>query len=288
MRAFLVLALTAAFMSNGFGQENKTLIADGTADVPKKYALQPAVENLPAAETEAVKKAALEKDVEFDSERKAMSSEESLFRKDFELLDAAEGFFIYREAEFRAYLYTAYSRKMRRNYHGIVVLKILENHTKFVVAAHYVYEFRGDRYLRPLPDINGNVLSELAIFSEPPAKKGFRKYVRIVEFSPASGLEKIDFRKIYTLIPQKQRMPRSADKSKPAKIVYTPPEAEAIKLYVVKDLGKPLKFYEEGWRINDGVWQITKELQLRPAELEDKTVYVELFKPVFPRGPGEK
>lgn len=275
-------------MSIGFGQENKTLIADGTADVPKKYALQPSVEKLPAAEIEAVKKAALEKDVEFDSERKAMSAEESLFRKDFELLDAAEGFFIYREAEFRAYLYTAYSRKMRRNYHGIVVLKILENHTKFVVAAHYVYEFRGDRYLRQLSDINGNVLSELAIFSEPPAKKGFRKYVRIIEFSPTSGLEKIDFREIYSSIPQKQRTPWSADKSKPAKRVYTPPEVEAIKLYVVKDLGKPVKFYEESWsKIND-VWSVREQMQLRPAELEDKTVYVELFKPVFPRSPGEK
>ncbi len=287
MKALLVLILFAAVLGTAFGQD-KTLIADGTADVPVKRDLQPAIEKLSEAEREAVKKEALAKEVELASERKAMSSEESLFKKDFELLDAAEGFFIYREIRFRAYLYTAYSQKMRRNYQGIIVLRALENRTRFETAAHYVYEFRGDKYLRQLPDINGNVLSELAIFSEPPTKKNFRKYVRIIEFSP-NGLEKIGAREIYTAIPQAQRMANNADKSKPAKRVYIPDEIRAIRLYAAKEFGKPLEFYEERWSRNNDFWGVIDKLQLRPASLEeDEIVYVELRKPVFPKGPGAK
>jgi len=285
MKTFLVLALITAFMTNLYAQEeDKTLIADGTADAPVKRDLQPMVEKLSAAETQAVRAAALAAEVEFDSDRKAMSSEESVFVKDFELLDAAEGFFIYREIRFRAYLYTAYSRKMQRNYQGILVLRALENRTRFETAAHYVYEYRGDRYLRGLPDINGNVLGELAVFSAPPMKKEFRKFVRIIEFSPG-GLEKLGAREIYRKIPQPQRMPVKEG----AKRVYTPPRIEAIKLYAAKNFGKPLEFYEERWTQQNDFWGIMDKLQLRPATLdEDKTVYVELYKPVFPKGPGEK
>lgn len=274
-------------MSNGFGQD-KTLIADGTIDVPVKHDLQPAVEKLSAAETEAVRRAALAAEVEFESDRKAMSSEESVFKKDFELMDAAEGFFIYREIRFRAYLYTAYSRKMRRNYQGILVLRALENRTRFETAAHYVYEYRGDRHLRQLPDINGNVLSELAVFSAPPTKKAERRIVRIIEFSPG-GLAKLGAWEIYSAIPQKQRAAWSADKSKPATRVYIPPQIEAVKLYAAGEFGKPLEFYEERWTKRKDFWGIMDKLQLRPASLdEDKTAYVELYKPVFPKGPGEK
>lgn len=97
MKIFLILGLMAGFMNNGFGQDFKTLAADGTASVPKKYALEPVIEKLPANEIEAVRKAALEKDVEFPPDYRAMSAEESDLRREFELLDATEGFFIYRE-----------------------------------------------------------------------------------------------------------------------------------------------------------------------------------------------
>src|SRR5215213_11554153 len=288
MKIFLALALTTAFLNSAAFGQIKALIADGTFEMPVKYALQPTIEKLSARETEAIKKEALAKQVEFDSDRKAMSSEESVFRKDFELLDVAEGFFIYREIRFRAYLYTAYSQKMRRNYQGIIVLRALENRTRFETAAHYVYEFRGDKYLRRLPDINGNVLDELAVFSAPPMVKGSRRFVRIIEFSPG-GLEKIGAREIYTVIPQKQPTPRSSDKSKPAKRVYIPAEVNAIKLFAGKEPGKPLEFYEERWRKNNDFWGIMDKLQLRPAALdEDTTGYVELVKPIFPKGPGEK
>jgi hypothetical protein len=289
MKIFLALALTTVLLNSAaFGQDDKALIADGTAEMPVKYALQPTVEKLSAREAEAVKNVALATQIAFDSDRKAMSSEETVFRKDFELLDAAEGFFIYREIRFRAYLYKAYSQKMRRNYQGIVVLRALENRTKFETAAHYVYEFRGDRYLRQLPDINGNLLSELAVFSAPPMVKGSRKFVSIIEFSPG-GLEKIGAREIYAAVPQKQLTPQSSNKSKPAKRVYIPAEVTAIKLYAAKEPGKPIEFYEERWRKNNDFWGIMDKLQLRPAALdEDKTGYVELVKPIFPKGPGEK
>jgi hypothetical protein len=288
MRNLLILGLILMCMNVNFGQDLKTLIADGMVEMPKKYDLQPTIETLKKEEIEAVKKAALEKEVEFNSDHQAMSSEESNSKQDFELLDVAEGFFIYREIEFRAYLYTAYSQKIKRNYQGILVLRISNNHTKFKVEAHYVYEYRGDKYLRQLSDINGNVLSELAIFSQPPTKKDARKFVRIIEFSP-NGIEKIGAKEIYSSIPQKQRMPYSSDKSKPAKRVYTPPIVKAIKLYAVKNLGKPPEFYEERWTRNNDFWGIMDKLQLRPSELEaDNTNYFELTKPIFPKGPGEK
>ena len=284
MKIFLILGLMTVFMNTIFGQDFKTLVADGTASIPKKYDLEPSVEKLPANEIEAVKRAALAKEPEFPADYKAMSAEESNFKKDFELLDAAEGFFIYREIRFRAYLYTAYSRKMRRNYQGIVVLRILENRTRFDAAAHYVYAYRGDRYLRRLPDINGNGLNELAIFSEPPTKKDFRRFVRIIEFS-SSGLLQIGAREIYSLTPQKQRLPSN----KTAKRVYTPPLVEAIKLYALKEFGKPLQFFEERSSRKNETWSVTEKLQPIAAGLEeDKTRYFELVKPVFPKGPGEK
>ena len=284
MKIFLILGLTAAFMNSVFGQDLKTLVADGTASVPKKYDLEPRIEKLPANEIEAVKKAALEKEADFPVTYKAMSAEESNFKKDFELLDAAEGFFIYREIRFRAYLYTAYSRKMGRNYQGILVLRILENRTRFDAAAHYVYPYRGDRYLRRLPDINGNVLDELAIFSEPPTRKNFQRFVRIIEFSPG-GLLKIGAREIYSSTPQKQRLP--SDRA--AKRVYTPPVVEAIKLYALKEFGKPIEFFEERSSRKNDTWIVTEKLQPVAAGLdEDQTRYFELFKPAFPKGPGEK
>ncbi len=271
-----------------FAQDNKILLADGTADEPKKYDLQPKVSELSATELDTVKSVALEKEIEFQTDRKQMSAKESNFRKDFELLDVAEGYFIYREIQFRAYLYTAFSQKIKRNYQGILVFRITDNHTKFTPTAHYVYEYRGDKYLRSDWNLNGNSLSNLIVFSQPPTKKGLRKTVRIIEFSP-NGIEKIGSCEIYSSIPQKQRTPYSSDKSKPVKRVYTPPIVNAIKLYAVKNLGKPSEFYEERWTRNGDFWGIMDKLQSRPSELEaDNVNYIEIIKPVFPKRLGKK
>ncbi|HQU82480.1 MAG TPA: hypothetical protein PKY59_05120, partial [Pyrinomonadaceae bacterium] len=254
-------------------------IADGTLLVPKKFQLQPTADKLPEKELNEIKKIALEKEVELKTNPQ-MSSEESNFKQDFELLDVAEGFFIYREIEFRAYLYTAYSQKMKRNYQGILVCGISNNGTKFTPKAHYVYEYRGDKYLRMLSDINGNVLSELAIFSEPPTKKHFRKYVRIIEFSP-NGLNKFGMKEIYSSIPQKQRLPYVSDGERP-KMIYTPPIVSASKLYYSFKLGKAVEFYEEVWQLKTEQWEISEKL--RPSKFEnDLTDYVELQKPIFPK-----
>ncbi len=270
-----------------FAQNNKILLADGTADEPKRYDLI-TVETLKQEEVEAVKKAALEKEVEFVNTPKAMSDEESVFQTDFELLDVAEGYFIYREIQFRAYLYTAYSQKIKRNYQGILVLRITNNNTKFTPTAHYVYEYRGDKYLRSDWNLNGNNLCNLLIFSQPPTKKDVRKLVRIIEFSP-NGIKKIGSKEIYSSIPQKQRSPYSSDKSKPAKRVYTPPIVKAVKFFAVKNLGKPAEFYEERWTRNGDFWGIIDKLQSRPSELDSDNVnYIEIIKPVFPKGIGKK
>jgi len=268
-------------------QNNKILLADGTAEIPKKYDLI-TVETLKKEEVQAVKKAALEKEVEFQTDHKAMSSEESNFRGDFELLDVAEGFFIYREIQFRAYLYTAYSQKMKRNYQGILVFRISNNGTNFTPTAHYAYEYQGDKYLQSHWDLSGKGLSNLLIFNEPPTKKDTRKIVRIIELSP-NGIEKIGSKEIYSSIPNKQKSPYSLDKNKPAKRVYIPPSVKAIKLFVVKNLGKPPEFYEERWTRNGDFWGIMDKLQSRPSELEaDNVNYIEIVKPIFPKSVGEK
>jgi hypothetical protein len=162
-----------------------------------------------------------------------------------------------------------------------MVLRALENRPRFETAAHYVYGYRGDRYLRALPDINGNVLSELAVFSEPPTKKEFKRFVRVIEFSPG-GLEKFGTRELYRKGPQPTT---STPEKKDAKRVYVPARIEAIRLYADKEFGKPLEFYEERRLNQKAFWGMMDKLQRRPATLdEDQTVYVELYKPVFPKG----
>lgn len=285
MKNLLILGVILLFMNINFGQDLKTLIADGTAEIPPKYDLEPRVSELATAEIEAVKTEALRTEISFETLPQT-SSEESNFRKDFELLDVAEGFFIYREIEFRAYLYTAYSQKMKRNYQGILVLDISNNGTKFTPKAHYVYAYRGDKYLRQLSDINGNVLSELAIFSEPPTKKYFKKDVRIIEFS-AEGVKKLGIVEIYSKHNNKQKTPKSLDKNKSAKQVYIPSTISAVKLFADKKLtGNPIFNVEEfSWK-ND-VWKL--EMQFSLASLQpNKTEYIEIVKPIFPKGIGEK
>jgi hypothetical protein len=277
MKFLILTIIILTFMNINFGQDLKTLIADGTVQIPKKYDLQPTIETLKKEEIEAVKKVALEKEVEF-SALPQMSSEESLFKKDFELLDVAEGFFISREIEFRAYLYTAYSQKMKRNYQGILVLSASNSGTKFTPKAHYVYEYRGDKFIRTLSDINGNVLSEMAIFSQPPTKRFTQKLVRIIEFSP-NGIEKLGSMEIYSSIPQTQTTKKN----------YTPPKVKAVKLFAVKNIGKPTEFYEERWTRKNDFWGLRDKLQLRQTQLaEDNVNYIEQIKPIFPTGIGDK
>ena len=54
MKIFILTGLILAIMNINFGQDLKTLIADGTKDIPKKYDLEPTIEKLPANEIEAV------------------------------------------------------------------------------------------------------------------------------------------------------------------------------------------------------------------------------------------
>lgn len=275
MRYLSTLLVVLVLMNTNFGQNMNTLIADGTVEVPKKYDLQPTVEGLKKEEVEAVKKAALAMETEFPAEAD----------QSFELLDVAEGFFISREIECRAYLYSAHNSKTKRRYQGILVLDISNNGTKYTPKAHYAYDYRGDRYIRRLSDINGNFLSEIAVFSASANAKSVRKTVRIIEFSQR-GVEKIRSAEIYSSIPQKQRSPNSLDKDAPAKKVYSLAIVRAVKVYVAKGLVKPPEFYEERWKQNGDNWSITDKLQLRPSVLEiDNVNYIEILKPDFPKGP---
>lgn len=265
-------------------QDKKILLADGTNNEPKKEVSQPNIKKLSANEIKNVKKFALEKEVEFNPNYFQMSSEESNFKQDFQLLDVCEGFFVNREIKSRAYLYTAYSKKMTRNYQGILVLSKDKKTKTFAVVAHYAYEYRGDTNIRKLSDINENSLSEIAIFSEPPTKKDFRRYIRIIEFS-IDNIEKLGMKKIYSSIPQKQLDPISVN-GETTKRVYRPPIVSAIKLYSIKDKNKPIEFYEERWTKTNDFWGLREKLLLAPTELEeDKINYLEIVKPRFSKCP---
>jgi hypothetical protein len=268
-----------------FAQETKFLIIDGTKSSPEKSVTQPTVYKLSAEEIEAVKVAAMEKEVIFNADK--MTAEASFFKANFAIQDVAEGYFIYREIQTRVYLYSAYSEKMKRNYQGIIVLRHTLKPDKYDVLAHYAYEYRDDKYIRQVPDINGNVLSEIAIFSNTKSKSEDKNRVRLIEFSP-NGIEKMGSIEIYSSIEQKQRFPTISNGEKSTHI-YSPPIVSAIKLYSIKSLGKPAKFSEENRRKHGEKWVVQDKYPSRPAEFEeDKTVYVELTNPKFPKGVGEK
>lgn len=275
-------------MNISFGQELKILIADGTENVPKKYDLEPKISDLSKMEIDEVKRIALEKEVTFENLNYQMSSEESNFQVEFEILDVAEGFFIFREIEFRAYLYSAYSQKMKRNYQGILVLGISNNGTKFTPKVHYVYKYRGDKFIRQISDFNGNGLSELAIFSQPPAKTIVKRFVRIIEFS-AAGIEKLSSAEIYLSKQQSQRTPWNPPGSPPAKKVYIPPIITATKLFYLKKLNSSTDFFVEKWTFNQGKWMMSESLKKIDKGLnEDLTEYFEITKPILPARIGEK
>jgi len=284
MRKLFVAGLVLVFMNVLYAQDFKTLIADGTKDAPEKTALQPAVEKLSAEEAEVVKQEALRTEVEFNVYPQ-MSSEESTYHKDFELLDVAEGFFISREIKYKAYLYTAWSKKLKRNYQGVMVLrrsKNSEGEKQSHVQAHYVYGYRGDKYIRQTSDINHNVLSEIAIFSEPPTKKNERRLVRIIEFSP-QGIERIGSIETYSRHNRPNYVPKDPKQKRKAQT----PEIYATKLFVQSELGKKTIFYSERFTKLGNTWSESEGL--KEIELEkDSTNYVELVKPIFPKGPGEK
>ncbi len=284
MQKLLIATLVLVFMNVIYAQDFKTLIADGTQNVPEKNALQPTIENLPPEEIESVKQEALKTEVEFKTYPQ-MSSEESNYRNGFELLDVAEGFFISREIKYRAYLYTAWSKKINRNYQGVMVVRHSKNsqgEKQFHVQAHYVYGYQGDRYIRQASDINNNLLSEIVIFSEPPTKKIEKRFVRILEFS-SKGIERLGFVEMFS----RHNRPNYVPKDPKQKRVAQTPEIYATKLYVQSELGKKTTFYSERFAMLANSW--SESNSLKAIELEkDSTGYVELVKPTFPKGPGEK
>lgn len=284
MKIIVLTIFVFGLMSVTMAQDLKNLVVDGTKDVPEKYALQPKIADLLPNEIEEVKKEALRTEVEFSVLPQA-SAEETLFLQDFELLDVAEGFFIYREIEFKAFLYTAWSNKLKRNYQGIMVIsrsKKYSGETQSKVLAHYVYRYRGDKYLRLVGDINQNILSEIAFYSEPPTKTIQRRFVRIIEFSP-NGIEKLGSMETYSRRNRPNYLPRDPKQKK----IAQPPEIFAAKLYVQSSLGKkPVFFAEKMERLING-WSRSEEM--KQIELQpDTSDYIEIIKPVFPKGPGEK
>jgi hypothetical protein len=287
VKLLALLCLILLFSMIICGQNSRRIVANGTDSEPLKHSFQPTVDSLSANEIAAVRREVLEKEISLDFLPQT-SSEESEFKKDFELLDVAEGFFIYREIEFRAYLYKAYSLKIKQNYQGIIVFNITDNGSKFIPKAHYVYKYQGDKYIRLLPDINGNVLNEIAVFSAFQTKRNFRKMVRIIEFSP-NGLTKFGAKEIYSSVPQKQRTPWSADKSKPAKKVYIPPIVTAAEIYAVFGFGKTLRFFADKRIFANNKWIEAENSNLAEIKLDEDSVnYLEIIKPYFPKGIGEK
>ncbi len=150
MRFVLIVILISVSAIVMNAQNSKTQIADGTKYTPDKYARQPTVEKLSAAEIADVKNEALRPEVEFEPNPQA-SLAEAKFEKDFELLDVAKGFFVSREIEYKAFLYKAWSDKSKLNYQGVMVISRFKNSfgkPQSRVLVHYVYRFQGDKFIR--------------------------------------------------------------------------------------------------------------------------------------------
>ncbi len=165
-------------------------------------------------------------------------------------------------------------------------MDISKNGTKYTTKAHYVFDFRGDKFIRNVSDLNNNFLSELAIFSELPTEKYKQKTFRIIEFSP-NGISKFGFAETFSRRENKQKTPKSLDKNKPAKKIFIQPTIRAVKLYADKKLtGNPIFKLEEYKQIND-VWEL-ENLSSSACLQHDNNEYIEIVKPIFPKGIGEK
>jgi len=121
MRVRLNLTFIPVFAVLINAQGSPRLIADGTKYTPDRLVRQPAVEKLSAGEIAYVKKEALRNAAEFGTDQQVTSAE-TRFEKDLELLDVAKGLFVSRGIESKAFLYTARSAKSKLNYQGIMVL----------------------------------------------------------------------------------------------------------------------------------------------------------------------
>lgn len=277
MKRITITFFLVAFMNISFVHGQSLWIADGTLNVPNRYDLQPTLDDLTSNEREAVRNVAFAK--EFQIKDKELPRSQKV--ADFELLDVAEGYFISREFQDRAYLYSAFSSKMKRSYQGLLVLGISNNGSTFTPKAHYVYAWRGDRYLRQLSDINSNFLSEIAIYGEITTHRDTRRMVRIMELSP-NGVGKIGQKEIYKSQILKQRTPRFSDRTSGR--IYSPPIVNAQKLSAVRLLGRPLEFVVEEWTRHDEDWTQTKSGVQTFSSLEaDDTDYIEVVRPVFPK-----
>ncbi len=268
MKLFLVLIYFALLSSIAYSQEMRVLIADGTKAIPDQSSFQTQIEDLSDEEIEFVKTEAFEIQTELKYLPPISASETKCIGK-FKIIDIADGFFISRELESRAFLYTAWDESKRRNYQGIIVVENFENNTKFRVAAHYAYQFKNDEFIRQLSDIDGNILSELAVFDKELTKSSIIRHVRIIEFSP-NGIEKFGSKIIY-----KQPLPLKSNE---------PANPIAHKLFALKNFNKLLGYDTDQLQELDGVWTLQEKSASNPAKLEiDSLDYFEQVKPRFPK-----
>ncbi|MFT3980063.1 MAG: hypothetical protein QM687_06300 [Ferruginibacter sp.] len=238
---------------------NRILVIDGTLDSPVKYGIQPTVEQLLPVEIEAVKNAATSTVVD-NRIAKQSFKKSSKADSNFEILDVADGYFVSRELQARAYLYQAYSKKARCNYQGVVVFSILNNGKKMDIKAHYVYSNSGDRYIQALPDLNKNFLNEIGIFSVAMSEIEIYKNVRIIEFSK-NGVMKPG---VVTIYKKKHSL------------------ETAVKLYLPNTIATKSLLQQKKWIKENAVWKRDYTDDKRPLILKkDMTKYITIVKPLI-------
>lgn len=238
-----------------FGQQSRIQIADGTVNEPARFDLQPDIAKLEPSEIERIRKFALAKDFSASDSKAQMSSEESNFFTEFSLHDVAEGFFVSREFESRAYLYTAYSRASKRNYHGIIVVSAFDNDTRFKVERHVVYGFRGDKHIRTVSDLNANFFSELAVFGFPPDKKRRLRWVRLLEFG-AGDVKRIGAVRIHSSqIPASRREKSPGNSKESSDRTTSKPQGEGLKVFFIRKPMPGLFIEFESWRLSGDIWE---------------------------------
>lgn len=246
--------LVAVCVGVVFGRDSRIQIADGTADEPKRFDLQPFVGMLDKSEIDHVRTTALSG--EFADKRNELrrASDEPISTGSFIIEDVAQGFFVSREFESRAYLYTAVSHIAVGRYQGILVLTSFDNNTRFKTEKHVIYGFRGDKHIRAISDLNGNFLSELAIFGISSEKTRSSRWLRMIEFD-ANETMRIGAVKIYSKeLPQNRiddAKGKAVTKDFDRRVAST---AEALKVFFVRKPLPGVHLEFEEWSFASDTW----------------------------------
>lgn len=125
------------------------------------------------AEAETVSNKVKSADIDLPKFEGSLCGEKDPFR----ILDSLEGNFTAKNIKVKAYLYTDCSNTSKQLIQGIILI----SNTSTTVS-HFIYPYSSDVKLSRVPDLDGNGIDELAIYSYAKTNVGHLTMVRLLEF----------------------------------------------------------------------------------------------------------